>query len=104
MGMREEMEIEYGLWSVKPIEFTNAEDYIFDISNISEADTGFIHALESNLFFKEASQLLVNAIKLFQLGYFDCALYSLRQSLEISIGSIYLTENPTKKKQILSHT
>lgn len=98
MGMREEMEIEYGLWSVKPIEFTNAEDYIFDISNISEANTGFIHALESNLFFKEASQLLVNAIKLFQLGYFDCALYSLRQSLEISIGSIYLTENPTKKK------
>jgi len=48
-------------------------------------------------FFEEASQLLVNAIRLFRIGYFDCAFYSLRQTLELSIGTIYLTENPEKK-------
>ena len=84
-------------WYIQPIEFPNADDYIFDIYNITLANTGFVHAWESNLFFEEASQLIVNAIKLFQLGYFDCAFYSLRQSLETSIGTIFLTENPDKK-------
>lgn len=84
-------------WYINPIELPNADEYIFDLYNISLANTGFVHAWESNLFFEEASQLIVNAIKLFQLGYFDCAFYSLRQSIETSIGTIYLTENPDKK-------
>lgn len=86
----------YSNWYVKPLELPNAEEYINDINNISFATTGFIHALESNLFFEEAAQLIVNAIRLFQLGYYDCAFYSLRQSIEISIGIIYLTANPDK--------
>lgn len=85
-------------WYVNPIELLNADDYVMDIYNISQANTGFIHAWDSNLFFEEATQLLVNAIRLFQMGYFDCAFYSLRQSLELSIGTIFLTENPNKKK------
>lgn len=85
-------------WYVNPIELPNADDYVMDIYNISQANTGFIHAWDSNLFFEEATQLLVNAIRLFQMGYFDCAFYSLRQSLELSIGTIFLTENPNKKK------
>lgn len=84
-------------WYINPIEFPNADDYVIDIYNISQAKTGFIHAWDSNLFFEEASQLLVNAIRLFRIGYFDCAFYSLRQALELSIGTIYLTENPEKK-------
>lgn len=85
-------------WYVNPIGLPNADDYVMDIYNISQAYTGFIHAWDSNLFFEEATQLLVNAIRLFQMGYFDCAFYSLRQSLELSIGTIFLTENPNKKK------
>lgn len=85
-------------WYVNPIELPNADDYVMDIYNISQANTGFIHAWDSNLFFEEATQLLVNAIRLFQMGYFDCAFYSLRQSLELSIETIFLTENPNKKK------
>lgn len=85
-------------WYVKPIELPNAEEYVMDIYNISQANTGFVHAWDANLFFEEASQLLVNAIRLFQMGYFDCAFYSLRQSLELSIGTIFLTENPKKKE------
>lgn len=86
-----------GNFYIQPIDFPNAEEYICDIYNILQANTGFIYAWESNLFFEEASHLIVNAIKLFQLGYFDCAFYSLRQSIETSIGTIFLTENPSKK-------
>ena len=94
-----ETSIERHNWYVKPIGIPNADGYITDLNNISLAVTGFVHAWESNLFFGEASQLIVNAIGLFQLGYFDCAFYSLRQSIEISIGTIYLTANPSKENE-----
>ena len=87
------------IWHIKPLELPGAEKYISDIYNITFASTGFVHAQESNLFFDEACQLIVNAIKLFQLGYFDCAFYSLRQSIETSIGIIYLTANPDEKDE-----
>ena len=90
---------EGSIWHIKPMELPDAEKYISDIYNITFASTGFVHAQESNLFFDEACQLIVNAIKLFQLGYFDCAFYSLRQSIETSIGIIYLTANPDKKDE-----
>lgn len=38
-------------WYINPIEFPNADDYVMDIYNISQANTGFIHAWDSNLFF-----------------------------------------------------
>lgn len=86
-------------WYIKPLELPNVEKFVCDINNISFATTGFVHAWESNLFFDEACQLIINAIKLFQLGYFDCAFYSLRQSIETSIGIIYLTANPNKEDE-----
>lgn len=86
-------------WYIKPLELPNVEKFVRDINNISFATTGFVHAWESNLFFDEACQLIINAIKLFQLGYFDCAFYSLRQSIETSIGIIYLTANPNKEDE-----
>jgi hypothetical protein len=86
-------------WQIKTLELPNAERYIHDLSNIEFATTGFVHAWETNLFFDEACQLIVNAIRLFQNGYFDCAFYSLRQSIEVSIGTIYLTANPNKEDE-----
>ncbi|MBR5972831.1 MAG: hypothetical protein IK017_09300 [Paludibacteraceae bacterium] len=86
-------------WDIKPLKLSDSEKYIEDINYISLARTGFIHAWESNLFFEEACQLIVNAIRLFQRGYYDCAFYSLRQSIETSIGIIYLTANPDKENE-----
>ena len=90
---------ENDIWYVKPLELPDAEKYISDIYNITFAATGSVHAWKSNLFFDEACQLIINAIKLFQLGYYDCAFYSLRQSIEMSIGIIYLTANPSKEDE-----
>lgn len=74
----------------------DSDEYIYAINNIQMATTGFINAMESNKFFAEACQMIINAIKLYQDGYFDCAFYSLRQSIELSIGTIFLNANPDK--------
>lgn len=76
----------------------DADEYIYAINNIQMATTGFINAMESNKFFAEACQMIINAIRLYQDGYFDCAFYSLRQSIELSIGTIFLNANPEKYK------
>ncbi len=87
---------ETGRWKVRKFALSNATKYIWDIDNITWAETGLIDAFGANRFFDEASQMIANSIYLFQEGFFDAAFYSLRQSIEISIGTLYLTANPEK--------
>lgn len=82
---------ETGRWKVRKFALPNATKYIWDIDNITWAETGLIDAFGTNRFFDEASQMIANSIYLFQEGFFDAAFYSLRQSIEISIGTLYLT-------------
>lgn len=72
----------------------DVEEYLFSINQVQMATTGFFYAWDSNLFFNEACQCLKNSINLFQQGFFDCAFYQMRQSLETSIGTLYLTSQP----------
>lgn len=83
-------------WGVKPIHLPDSEEYLYDLENISMATVGVVDSLESNRFFDEACQMIANSIQMFQQGYFDAAFYSLRQSIETSIGTLYLTANPDK--------
>lgn len=87
---------ETGVWKVRKFILPNASEYLWDIDNIRWAETGLINAFGSNRFFDEASQMIANSIYLFQEVFFDAAFYSLRQSIEISIGTLYLTANPEK--------
>lgn len=84
---------------VKPRQIKEAEQYLFAINQIQTAKTGFVNVMESNLFFDEACQCLVNAIDLFQYGYFDAAFYMLRLSIETSIGTLYLVSNKDKMEK-----
>ncbi len=84
---------------VEPLELERADDYLSSLLNIQMADTGMCDLMYTNQFFDEAVQLIVNSIRLFQLGYFDTAFYSLRQSLEISIGIIYISEDKKRLGQ-----
>lgn len=79
------------------------EDYYRDLNNIEWGGTGRFDAMFSNQFFQEAVQLIINAITLFEKGYFDCAFYSLRQSLEISTTTIYFVDDnePNRKKEMI---
>lgn len=67
-----------------PLKIENKGKYIRDLRNIEYSWTDRIDALIANTFVLESVQLIINAIELFEKGYFDCAYYSLRQSLEVS--------------------
>lgn len=84
---------------VHPIQLENAEEYLLDIDTIRYATTGNINAWDSNRFFEEATQMLINAIALFEKGFFDAAFYSMRESIEISIGTLYLTANRERLRE-----
>ena len=47
----------------------------------------------------ESVQLIVNSISLFELGYFDCAYYSLREAVEISTTIVYLSDMPDEERK-----
>lgn len=85
-------------WSVAPFDFPQGKEYLQDLHNIEFATTGLVNAMESNRFFDEACQMIVNAVRIFEMGMFDAAFYSLRQSIETSVGNLFLMVNPSKIK------
>lgn len=89
----------YDRWHIDPIAFPQGDEYLADLTNIEMAATGLLNAMEANRFFDEACQMIANGIKIFRLGLFDAAFYSLRQSIETSIGTLFLMANPKKIKK-----
>ncbi len=83
-----------------PVEIKSKKSYYYDLINIEHSFTGRVDAWLSNTFIHESVQLIINAINLFEMGYFDCAYYSLRQSLELSTTMIYLVDIDENKKEI----
>lgn len=79
---------------INPIKLEQSEKnkYYLDLQNLSNSWTGRIGVSFANTFIQESTYLLINAISLFENGYFDCAYYSLRQSLEVSTTMNYLSE------------
>ena len=58
--------------------------------------TGLEDALFCNAFIKEAIQLILNSLVLYEDGFFDCAFYSLRQSVEIMNSMLICSTDETK--------
>ena len=85
-------------WNIKPLSLPKASEYLEDLSDLRLADSGFLTEVNPFLFINEACQLLANSVKLFELGYFDCAFYSVRQAIELSLSGLYLFSNPDKIK------
>lgn len=88
--------------NIRPAKIPNKEKYYLDLENIEHSWTGRIDA--SNAYIMEAEQLLINAMELFELGYFDCAYYSLRTAIEVSTTMVYLVDMPYEKKKSLSNS
>ncbi|SHK68920.1 hypothetical protein SAMN04488028_107130 [Reichenbachiella agariperforans] len=86
--------------NIVPVNIANKETYYSDLSNIENSWTGRMDAQISNTFFHEAIQLIINSIDLFERGIFDCAFYSLRQALEVSMTLTYLIEGTEEKKEV----
>ena len=86
-------------WNIKPLSLTKANEYLEDLSDLRFADSGILTEVNPFFFINEACQLLANSVKLFELGYFDCAFYSVRQAIELSLSGLYLFSNPDKIKE-----
>lgn len=81
--------------NIRPLELPNKNKFFYDLTNIENSWTGRIDTFNyCNTFIMEAEQQLVNAIELFENGYFDCAYYSLRSSIEVSTTMIFLSDLP----------
>lgn len=62
----------------------NKEQLLRVIGNIDDSFTGRFDVISLHSFFMESSNMLKNAIKQFELGFFDAAFYSVRSALEIA--------------------
>ncbi|HFQ4955668.1 TPA: hypothetical protein ACGUP3_003826 [Vibrio vulnificus] len=87
---------------LKPLQVPSKEKLLLDVSNIEDSFTGRTDASIANTFIFEASHLIVNSLALFEQGYFDCAFYSLRQSLEVAMTMMYLydSEEEVRKREL----
>lgn len=85
-------------WNIKPMSLPRAKEYLEDLSDLQFSNSGLLAEVNPFFFINEACQLLANSVKLFELGYFDCAFYSVRQAIELSLSGLYLFSNPNKIK------
>lgn len=76
--MDDEKNMHSSLYEVVPIDFPQGEDYISDIELITMSITSILEAQFANMTLNESCMMLINAIRVFRLGFFDCAFYSLR--------------------------
>lgn len=85
-------------WNIKPLSLPKANEYLEDLNDLRFSNSGLVAEVNPFFFVNEACQLLANSVKLFELGYFDCAFYSIRQAIELSLSGLYLFSNPAKLK------
>lgn len=85
--------------NIKPIKLPNKVKFYSALSNIEHSWTGRMDTNICNTFIMEAEQQLVNAIEVFELGYFDCAYYSLRSAVDISTTMVFLSDMPDEDRE-----
>ena len=71
--------------NIRPLKLKNKEKFYDDLINIEHSWSGRMDINVGNTFIMEAEQQLINAIELFEMGYFDCAYYSLRSAIDIRL-------------------
>lgn len=79
---------------LRTVVIPDKEQYYTDLANIEHSWSGKMDRNICNTFIMEAEQQLVNAIELFEEGYFDCAYYSLRSAVDISTTMVFLEDMP----------
>ena len=85
-------------WNVKPFSLSKANEYLEDLNDLRFSDSGLVTEANPFFFVNESCQLLANSVNLIKLGYFDCAFYSVREAIELSLSGLYLYCNPEKLK------
>lgn len=84
--------------NIRPVELSLKKQYYSDLINIEHSWSGRMDSNICNTFIMEAEQQLINAIELFENGYFDCAYYSLRSAVDVSTTMVFLADMPDGEK------
>lgn len=86
---------------LRPIPFPNKEEYYSFIHEIGNTVTFFIGEKFSIAYriVKESEHMLINAVSLFEKGYFDAAFYTLRQTMELCMMIAYFFELPDEERR-----
>lgn len=85
--------------NICPIEIPNKSKLYFDLKNIEYSWSCRTDINIGNTFIMEAEQLLINSIELFEMGYFDCAYFSLRSAVDISTTMVFLCDIDDKSRE-----
>lgn len=85
--------------NIHPIKLKDSKEHLSALTNLRTSLTGRLDVMFSNTFINEAVQLIINAIALFEDGYFDASFYSLRESLEISTTTIYFVDDSEENRK-----
>lgn len=83
-----------------PQSLPNKDKFYWDIQEIENSFSGRMDFDHIGIFIKEAGQLLLNAISLFEKGYFDCAYYSLRSALDVATTLVYFVDMPEEERNV----
>lgn len=85
--------------NIRAIELPNKAHYYSALINIEHSWSGRMDGNICNTFIMEAEQQLINAIELFEQGYFDCAYYSLRSAVDLSTTMVFLADMPEAERE-----
>lgn len=85
--------------NIRPLSLPHKEQYYSDLLNIEHSWSGRMDVDMVNTFIMEAEQQLINAMELFEQGYFDCAYYSLRSAVDISTTMVFLADMPEADRE-----
>lgn len=85
--------------NIRAVSIPNKEQYYTDLLNIEHSWSGRMDTDIGNTFIMEAAQQIVNALELFEQGYFDCAYYSLRSAVDVATTMVFLVDMPEDDRQ-----
>ena len=92
--MKYTIERDYDRSCVRPCPIKDRKSYFDDIITLEEIMFEQQKTYPLNDFLHEWAQLLINAMYVFEAGYYDCAYYSLRQALEMAVLILYFVDIP----------
>lgn len=89
------MNDDYHYQHLTPRELRDKKAILDATHDIEFSMTGRVDVMSLHSFFIEAASLLRNSVKLFEQGFFDAALYSVRTSLELARVITHFSEQDT---------